>query len=283
MAARWSEITESTALVGMWRVIIALPVFAVGIMMTAETWRLWVESLHPGLPLVTGYRFFFITQSTKYLPGAIWPFVAQTSLASRVGLPRSVTVAGTGLFLISHVVSGALIGLVLLGTSNSRWMLVVVVVGFIGAAILAPPVTRLAMRVLIPSTSTTPYDARISWTTTLRTTLLMLTAWSTYGVGTFILSEPLGAQVRDLPHVLGAYCVAWVIGLLTPLTPAGLGAREAAFVVLISPTIGVNPSLTLALLTRIIVTVSDLGLAAASTSALRRGHFTPGRQQASGG
>jgi len=53
------------------------------------------------------------------------------------------------------------------------------------------------------------------------------------------------------------------------VAPAGLGAREALFVVLLTPTTGVAVATSVALLSRVMHTVADFTLAGASVAVCR--------------
>lgn len=274
-ASRWSEVMESARLVGIERVLVAAPLMLVGVVLTAETWRRWLNSLHRGLPWPTSHRFFYLTQAGKYLPGSVWPIVAQTSLSRRFGVARTVVVASMGLFLITHVVTGTALGVGSLGAATRRWAPYLIPAAVAGGALLTPPAIRLIARFVARLRSLPASQLRPSWSTTAITALLMLGAWAGYGTATYVLSEPLGADVGDVLVVAGSYSLAWVVGFLALPAPAGVGAREGAFVALMAPVIGVDPALTVALLTRLLLTLADLGLAAVSASVLHPRH-SPG-------
>ena len=80
-----------------------------------------------------------------------------------------------------------------------------------------------------------------------------------------------GAALRALhpsPDTLpfGAWCgwlsLAWMVGYVTPGAPAGIGLREAVLALGLSPALGESEALVLALLYRLITTVTDGVLAA---------------------
>ena len=60
----------------------------------------------------------------------------------------------------------------------------------------------------------------------------------------------------------GGFAAAYVVGRLVPLLPSGLLVREAVLFLLLRPTIGSGPALALALLWRIVLTLTELGAAA---------------------
>jgi uncharacterized membrane protein YbhN (UPF0104 family) len=91
--------------------------------------------------------------------------------------------------------------------------------------------------------------------------------WAAYGVHLLLLVR---AQPRhDGPDLLllclGGYALAWTVGFLVLVAPAGGGAREAALVVALAPVLDRPGALAVALLSRALMTIGDLvyGVAAA--------------------
>lgn len=58
--------------------------------------------------------------------------------------------------------------------------------------------------------------------------------------------------------VIGVYCFAWLVGLITPGAPGGLGVREAMLTLLLSEMVGSEPIIAAVVLNRIITIVGDL-------------------------
>jgi len=57
---------------------------------------------------------------------------------------------------------------------------------------------------------------------------------------------------------VGAYVIAWLIGLLTPGLPAGLGVRESVLVILLTSYVGAPVILLTAIAGRAITVLGDL-------------------------
>ena len=55
----------------------------------------------------------------------------------------------------------------------------------------------------------------------------------------------------------GAFALAYAVGVVIVVAPAGAGAREALIVVLLAPMLGVPEATALALLARVVHTVGD--------------------------
>ena len=248
-----------------------------GVLATGECWRVWLASVAQAPPVRTSHQVFYLTQAGKYLPGSLWPFLAQALVARRFGVARSAMLSASTLFLVTHVVTGAVVGLVAVGpasasasasASGQRWLLGTVAV--LGLLLLCPPVLArllgLADRV---RRRPGPRAAAPSWATVGRTVGLMLLAWAAYGTATWLLVRELTPVEDSWVVSVGAYALAWVVGFVAVAAPAGVGAREAVLVLALAPLVGAPSAFSVALVSRAALTVVDLGLAAASSGVLR--------------
>ncbi|MFA6299418.1 MAG: hypothetical protein WC642_09635, partial [Nocardioides sp.] len=73
----------------------------------------------------------------------------------------------------------------------------------------------------------------------------------------------------DLMAFGAAFAAAYAVGVVVVLAPAGVGAREGVFVLLLTPVTGVAGATALALLARVVHTVADGLLAAIWSFAAR--------------
>ena len=112
-------------------------------------------------------------------------------------------------------------------------------------------------------------DLRLGWTDTGLVLVLMATAWTTYAVALVLLSP--GLPWHDVVAFGGAFALAYALGVVIVVAPAGVGAREALFVLLVSPLTSVAAATALALLARVVHTAADGLMAAGWWSADRRG------------
>ena len=71
-----------------------------------------------------------------------------------------------------------------------------------------------------------------------------------------------GSSWRDVAALGGAFALAYAAGVVVVLAPAGVGAREGVFVLLLSPLLGVADATAVALLARVVHTAADGVMAA---------------------
>ncbi|WP_340294367.1 lysylphosphatidylglycerol synthase domain-containing protein [Aquipuribacter hungaricus] len=268
---RRAEVGAALADIGVPAALGCLVLTLLGVLATGECWRVWLASLAPAPPRLQAHQVFYLTQAGKYLPGSLWPFLAQALLARRSGVTRAAILTATTLFLLTHLVTGAVVGVALAGPSVAAgWAPLLYPAASLGLLALCPPVLglllRLAERVRGRDAALAP---RPTWSAAGRAAALMLLAWAAYGTSTWLLLRPLDPGPGALRAAVGACALAWVVGFLAVAAPAGAGAREAVLVLVLAPLVGAPPALAVALVSRVALTAVDLGLAAASSGVLR--------------
>ena len=87
--------------------------------------------------------------------------------------------------------------------------------------------------------------------------MLQTISWSLYSAGTIVLVGNLG-EIKNFPLFFSSTLLAWLVGYLSLITPMGLGVREGAFVLLTGGQIGVPQAVVIAVLSRIILIITEL-------------------------
>ena len=221
-------------------------------------------------------HIYYIGQLGKYVPGSVWAVVAQSELGleHRISRSRSAVVALGALAVL--VVTGTGVAATALSITSPRslqsywWALPALPVGF---CLLLPPVFNRLIRVALKATGRGGATDGIGGRSLLVSSAWALVMWGFFGAQAWVLADALGGRS---PHIavicVGAFALAWVVGLLVVVAPAGAGAREAALVLALGSVLDRPEALVLALVSRIIMVVADAVLAgvAAPDLLLRR-------------
>jgi uncharacterized membrane protein YbhN (UPF0104 family) len=246
---------------------LSLILVCAGLLCTGLLWRAILASLGYELAAVPALAVFFFGQLGKYIPGSVWSFGVQANGARRHGVPVSTTLRASLIFLGFHVATGAVLGFggaALLG-DDARipiWVSLACAAG--GVVALLPGTVNGLVR--LTGKGTAPFVLRARTEALLL--VPMVAAWGCYAGSLFALRPSVGPSTWGL--VVAAYAIAYVAGVLVFLAPAGVGAREAMFVLVAGHTLGVGNAAALALLTRVVMTVGDVLLAAGSYAVDRR-------------
>lgn len=97
--------------------------------------------------------------------------------------------------------------------------------------------------------------------------LATLGGWLLYGAAFWMLAAGLALDpMPSLALSVGVFASGYIVGLIAVFAPGGVGVREAVFLTLLAPAIGVGAAATLAVASRILLTVTEVAAAMAALS-----------------
>lgn len=216
---------------------------------------------------------FYVSQLGKYVPGSVWPVLAQVQLGARWGAPRRVMLGANVLLLVMVTVTGILVGGLLLPWSSPDglrryWWLLVLLPAL--SVLLHPRAVTASIDWLLERAGRERLDARVSISGLARALVWAILAWAVLGIHLLILMTAYGPiGPFDAAAAVGGIGLAWAAGLAFIPAPAGAGVREAVLVLTLGPLIGATAALAVALASRVLLLLADVALAGASV-ALRR-------------
>ncbi|HVE98515.1 MAG TPA: lysylphosphatidylglycerol synthase domain-containing protein [Mycobacteriales bacterium] len=250
-----------------------LPVL-VGLYCSMQSWRAVLADLGSTLPRRTALRIFFLGQLGKYVPGSVWPVLAQMELGRDHKVPRART-AAAGVVAVALGLTAALLVAALtlpfLG-EGGRYLAALVVLPvalfFLHPRVLTPLINRglrLIRRQQLDRALTLGGISRgVAWAAA---------TWLCNGVHVWVVARDLGATGstgRLLALSIGSFAVSWAAGFLVFVAPAGAGAREAALVVTMGSVLPTGAATLLALVSRAVLTLADIAWAAVAVAGSRR-------------
>jgi uncharacterized membrane protein YbhN (UPF0104 family) len=269
IAAQWGQVSRSIDRMGLLTVALALVSVLLGLLMSMQAWRALLAGLGSPLPVPGAARVVFLGQLGKYLPGSVWPVLAQMELGKTFRVPRHRSASASVLFMLLALLTGLLIALVMLpftGTSSYLWAFAVTPVLL---ACLYPRVLNKLMNRLLLLAKQPPLEHPLSGRTLAMALGWSLAAWICFGVQIWLLTVRLGAPIgSSLLLAVGGYAFAWSVGFIVVFVPAGVGLRDVLLVTMLSPVVGVGGATAVALVSRVLTTAGDL-LTAASAGAWR--------------
>lgn len=246
-----------------------------GLVAQMLSWRSLLEATGGAPPLGAAARVYFHGQLGKYVPGSVWAVVAQAELgrAHRISRSRSAVVA-LGALAVLLVVGGtvAVVGLAAgsPGSLERYWWAVAAVP--LGVVVLLPPVfdrlVAFAQRVLRRDGE----EVHVQGAGLARSAAWALVMWLLFGAHAAVLIQDLapGDPARGALVGTGAFALAWVVGFLVVIAPAGTGPREAALVLALAPLLGSADALLVALVSRVLMVVADAAAAGVAALLVRR-------------
>lgn len=244
-----------------------------GIWCSFLCWRAILADFGSRPPLTGAMRVFFVGQAGKYVPGKVWPILAQVRLGRDYQVPGRASAAAVMVFMLIVLGSGLLVGASLLpvlgtGMLASYWWILLALP--VAALALWPPVLNRALAWAMRLARRDPMPKPLSAGGIGRAVGWALVMWLLYGVHLAMLLSALDAGGPDLLlRSIGVFAAAWAIGFLTVVAPVGFGPREIAMVVLLGATLAQPAALLAAVVSRLLMTLGDLAWALAAITARR--------------
>ncbi|NRQ40505.1 UPF0104 family protein [Nonomuraea sp. NN258] len=226
------------------------------------TWRTLLADLGSPLPLRPAAKVFFVGQLGKYIPGAVWPVLAQMEMGRDLGVPRSRSAAAFFLMMPIQLASGLLVTLGTLSWDTYGWLLLFLPVLLV---LLEPKVINAVIGFGLRKLRRAPLERPLTRRGMLTALGWALAGWACYGLHLYLIA-PQGGLI----FAIGAFALSWCLGILTFVVPAGAGVRELAMVAVLAPVLDRGSAIAVALSSRIVIVIGDLICAGLAGIAARR-------------
>ena len=219
-------------------------------------------------------RVFFLSNLARYVPGGIWQFAGLAAMSANEGVsPLAATAAvlfQQATLLATGIALALAVSPIALEAYLSRWGIAVpslavrltlagaIVVAMIGLLPpMLPPLRRLLARKLrdsraVPDAGPSHVAGYLAAT---------VAGWIGYGVSFALFARSVLGETPLAPVTAAAiYVAAYVAGILVIVLPGGIGVREGVLVTALTPVIGVDRAIFLAITSRLwLVALEILG------------------------
>jgi uncharacterized membrane protein YbhN (UPF0104 family) len=261
------EIGQYEVSIDGWRVALAFCVFIVVFPAYARLWQYTLERFGHRVGFLRSMRMWFLSQAGRYIPGKVWFALGRIYLCEREGIPAATTSVALGVEILL-VLGSSLIVFALgavAGTGGLRYpyslALLLLPVVFTG---IHPGIIKAVLRKLGRDLT----GFRLTYSNALLLLVCYAGCWCVYGFGFYLIAtsvrlgpgSPLVAPVGTfslIRQLSGINAISWSAGLLSVVTPAGLGVREGVSSVLLG-SLFVKPYPSLVpLVARVWVTIAE--------------------------
>jgi glycosyltransferase 2 family protein len=225
-------------------------------------WRELLADLGSRLPVLAAIRVMFVAQLAKYLPGAIWAFAAQIELSNEYQVPRRRSASSVVTALAVCLGTGLLVAAIALpltsGTAARHYWWAIAVTPLI-LICLCPPVLGRLLDLALTVIRQPRLERRPSLRGLARALAWTAVGWLFWGLQAWLLVRDVtGRGTHVLLLSIGAFALAWSAGILVVVFPGGIGPRELALIAALAPVAPRGAALAVALVSRVVMTGSDL-------------------------
>ena len=230
-------------------------------------WRVMLAAWGQRLGGWEAARIWTVSSLGKYLPGKVWAIAGMAVMSQRAGVaPWAATGSAVVLQVLAIGTGAALAGLTGAGAleaahPGARAALALMVAGaVIGVGLLLwPPLLRQLLRFAAPGSVA---DRAPSVRGIVFGILANLLAWVGYGTALWLLARGLlpGVRLAWLPAI-AVFAASYLAGFLALFAPGGIGVREGLFILMLQQPLGIGAATALALASRLLLTITELGAA----------------------
>jgi uncharacterized membrane protein YbhN (UPF0104 family) len=265
LKTHWQEvITLRIDSIGWMRLAIASAITLLAHIWSGWVWGWIIREFNQPVGIPWSIRVYLKTNIAKYLPGNVWHYYGRINAARGVGIPSGISVLSV---LMEPLLMAAAAFLIALGCSfqaNVGWqffLLLPVLVGF-HPRLLNPLLdyfAKLKGKIKKVKTAAEQEEQPIR---VKRYPLIPL-----FGEMGFVVLRGAGflmamsalypLRFTEIPLLLGVFSLAWVVGLLVPGAPGGIGVFEATAIALLEQHISPGIIISTVILYRFIGTLAE--------------------------
>ena len=264
----WNQVKDTPFTLRPFPFILSTLIFAFSYFIQIWAWYLITLKLEIALSPSETLKTWFYSQLGKYLPGKIWLFLGRFHFyESRGKSKKAISIAlyletvtiimGAGLIFLAALIFHREIRL-FYSWRHPGWLVLLFLLGFI---FLHPRVLQKILNWALVHFKREPVSLSISYSDVLWILFVCIVSWAIGGIGFYLFVDavyPVAPQY--ILFLTGALAISSTLGLIAIFAPSGLGVREGALVYLLSLMMPTPVAVIISILTRIWMTLIEIGL-----------------------
>jgi glycosyltransferase 2 family protein len=264
----WSQVKDAPFTLQPLPFILSTLTFVFSYFIQIWAWYLITLKLKISLSPSETLKTWLYSQLGKYLPGKIWLLLGRFYYyESRGKSKKSISVA-LYFEMVTIIVAAGLIFLAALifhreiwlfySWRQSGWLVLLFLLGFVS---LHPRVLQKILNWILVQFKREPVSLSISYSDILLILFVCIVSWMIGGIGFYLFVDAVyPVAPRYILFLTGALAISSTLGLIAIFAPSGLGVREGALVYLLSLMMATPVAVIIAVLTRIWMTLIEIGL-----------------------
>ena len=267
---QWVGVQATLALIDWNGLVIGSLVQIAGLPLMGVISWIVLHYLNAQQPLSRVTGIYFISQLAKYLPGGIWAFPGRAIAYQTIGVDKVASVLGVMREVIGLFLGAAVMGLLGLiqGLPMSRWINVTTLLGTI-ICILMVILTQIPgfwkflkqlkflQKINLSVFESLQSQLDLRWLGFAF--IVSLIYWFITGIGFYYIAiaiTPTAASLTWL-QTSSIFALAWCVGFVIVIAPAGIGVRESALTLLLAQSMSVSEALSVAIIARLWWTITE--------------------------
>lgn len=228
-------------------------------------WKYNLYLLGKHIPYRDSFEILSLTRLGRYVPGKVWFAMGRAYFAKAKNIPQRTVFVSIVLEMILQFWAVVLLFLVSGAPSFGHGIqlnpYVLIVILLLGFAAIQPVVFKKTVSFVLKKLKRETIDFNLTFPKILTLLFLFFVVFLCQGIGFLFLTRSFyPVEVTTYPILVGVFALAWLIGFLSFVTPAGLGIREGALSFLLREQLPTGIGIIAALLSRIWLTLVEVFL-----------------------
>jgi uncharacterized membrane protein YbhN (UPF0104 family) len=264
----WNQVKDTPFTLQPFAFILSTIIFVFSYFVQIWAWYLITLKLKIALSPSETLKTWFYSQLGKYLPGKIWLFLSRFHFYESKGQSKKAISVAIYLEVVTMIVAGGFIFLAALILfkdigpfyfwRQSGWLVLLFLLGFIS---MHPRIFQKIINWALVQFKKEPISLSISYSDILFILFVCIVSWVTGGIGFYLFVNSIyPVTPQYILFLTGALAVSSTLGLIAIFAPGGLGVREGALVYLLSFMMATPVAVVISVLTRIWMTLIEIGL-----------------------
>jgi glycosyltransferase 2 family protein len=241
--------------------IIAIIIIIISYLFQSILW--WLILRKKGLKYSKAHKIYFSSLVGRYVPGKALLVITRILRCKKQGIKKSTSFTSIILDLALYSLSAILLFIITLPNSIPKELtLPLIIIGILLLPLIHPKILKFGINLGLKILKKPKIRFRMKFHNSLGLLLLHIIRWFLLGIGTFFLLISFIQVPISLIYILpGILALSIVLGMLMILSPGGLGIREGLLVLLLTPYMPVELAILFSLISRILLTLIEAGLA----------------------
>lgn len=234
VVSQWSELREQGVAFNLLWLLPGIAAMLIYYTLSAAVWGLILRLLENPVTPAEAQRIWAQPLLVRYIPGSVLFVLARVLLAEKVGVSRRVSTAGivyeqaAGISAALSIATWFLIAHPDTQDLWIRWLPILIIplmVTLLHPRIFGPVTTRI-----LGALGREPLPKIMPFRGVIIIYFSYLGLWSIMGIGVFFAARSVySVDLVDFPIVAASQMIGYLAAVVSAVTPAGLGVRDAAF------------------------------------------------------
>jgi glycosyltransferase 2 family protein len=244
---------------------ISIIILIISYLMWPPIWQYLLKQMNFKIKTTKIFQIFFSSLIGRYVPGKITLFLARVYMCKKAGIEEKTAFTSIIIDTALFTLSGIILFLITIPffTKLPSWLLfssisIAIITIFLSHPKIITKIINFGLKIIKKE----PIKIKIKYSQILFILIFHTVRWFIQGIAIYLFAKSIIEIPSELFIVIpGIFSISIVLGMVILIAPGGLGIREGLIVLLLTPFISAGPAIMLSLTSRILLTVSETGLA----------------------